>query len=332
MKVVPVSGALGAEVHDVDPFTFTADGGGSAIGPARVPGHFPTGGELDARRADGARSCLWRDQRVSGREAERCDAAELSGHQRRTRKPTRSGLLAHGRHLDCRTSELRGTARRNCARTRRRHPVGFDDCGLRGAVSLDAGFSSEASTFCTTTRASSSACKRRCQRAPIETNSVASCRDNFPPVHHPLIRTHPDTGRQALFLGGRFMRRIEELKDAESDTLLQFLSHHIEDPAFHCRWRWTPGDIAIWDERSTNHRNAADYYPQEREIRRIEVGSDRPRISPRAAGEHPRCPALHRLSPQAPDRQTRRRSSARRPGRVVGARDPLRIHATGSPR
>ncbi len=104
-------------------------------------------------------------------------------------------------------------------------------------------------------------------------------RDNFPPVHHPLIRTHPDTGRQALFLGGRFMRRIEELKDAESDTLLQFLSHHIEDPAFHCRWRWTPGDIAIWDERSTNHRNAADYYPQEREIRRIEVGNDRPHFT-----------------------------------------------------
>ena len=79
------------------------------------------------------------------------------------------------------------------------------------------------------------------------------------------------------------MRRIEELSRSESDTVLQFLGRHIEDPAFHCRWRWTSGDIAIWDERSTNHRNAADYFPQAREIRRIEIGRGRPNFQPSAA-------------------------------------------------
>ena len=118
--------------------------------------------------------------------------------------------------------------------------------------------------------------KKKMPAGPQRDELCQQLRDTFPPVCHPLIRTHPDTGRQALFLGGRFMRRIEELTEDESDTLLQFLSRHIDDPAFHCRWRWTRGDIAIWDERSTNHRNAADYYPQERQIRRIEVGSDRP--------------------------------------------------------
>jgi taurine dioxygenase len=98
----------------------------------------------------------------------------------------------------------------------------------------------------------------------------------FPPVRHPLIRTHPVTGKEILFLGGRFMRRIVELTEAESDDLLTFLTRHIDNPAFHCRWRWTPGDLAIWDERSTNHRNAADYFPQVRRIRRIEIVGEQP--------------------------------------------------------
>jgi taurine dioxygenase len=62
----------------------------------------------------------------------------------------------------------------------------------------------------------------------------------------------------------------------ESDLLLGFLQRHIQDPRFHCRWRWQPGDLAIWDERSTNHRSAGDHFPQHRSIRRIEVDGDRP--------------------------------------------------------
>lgn len=106
----------------------------------------------------------------------------------------------------------------------------------------------------------------------------------YPPVLHPLVRTHPDTGRQALFLGGRFMRRIEGMTDDESQTLLGFLLRHIEDPALQCRWRWQPGDLAIWDERSTNHRSAGDHFPQRRQIRRIEITGERPfhrRVDPR---------------------------------------------------
>jgi len=100
--------------------------------------------------------------------------------------------------------------------------------------------------------------------------------ENYPPVTHPLVRTHPETGRRALFLGGRFMRRVNGMHEAESRALLDLLARHIEDPRFHCRWRWEPGDLAIWDERSTNHRSAADHFPQARSIRRVEIAGDRP--------------------------------------------------------
>jgi taurine dioxygenase len=63
---------------------------------------------------------------------------------------------------------------------------------------------------------------------------------------------------------------------------LDLLSRHIEDPRFHCRWHWQPGDLAVWDERSTNHRSAGDYFPQVRSIRRVEIAGDRPYFDPAA--------------------------------------------------
>ncbi|MGI9600828.1 MAG: TauD/TfdA dioxygenase family protein [Acidimicrobiales bacterium] len=98
----------------------------------------------------------------------------------------------------------------------------------------------------------------------------------FPPVHHPLVRTHPDTGARALFLAGNFMRYVEGLTAAESDNLLGFLAGHLDQHRFHLRWRWHEGDVVIWDERTTNHRGVSDHFPQEREVRRIEVGGSVP--------------------------------------------------------
>ncbi|MCK9902574.1 taurine dioxygenase [Parafrankia colletiae] len=113
--------------------------------------------------------------------------------------------------------------------------------------------------------------------ATFDTELLAGrLREAFPPVRHPLVRTHPETGRHALFLGGRFMRRIDGMSEEESGALLGLLARHIDDPRFHCRWRWQPGDLAVWDERSTNHRSAADHFPQVRVVRRVEITGDRP--------------------------------------------------------
>jgi taurine dioxygenase len=107
-------------------------------------------------------------------------------------------------------------------------------------------------------------------------------RAEHPGVDHPLVRTHPDTGREALFLGGDFMRHIVGMREVESAALLRLLREHLEDARYHVRWRWSPGDLVIWDERSTNHRSAGDHFPQERLVCRCEVGRDRPFYRPAA--------------------------------------------------
>ena len=96
-------------------------------------------------------------------------------------------------------------------------------------------------------------------------------RIHYPPVLHPLVIDHPGSGRPCLYLGGQFMRRIEGLRPAESEMLLEFLRTEVSDERHQCRWHWSPGDVAIWDEWSTNHRSAGDHFPQHRSIRRIEV-------------------------------------------------------------
>ena len=63
----------------------------------------------------------------------------------------------------------------------------------------------------------------------------------FPPVVHPLVRTHPETGRDALFVAGAFMTGIDGMHDDESAVFLAFLNRHIENPNFHVRWSWRPG-------------------------------------------------------------------------------------------
>lgn len=97
----------------------------------------------------------------------------------------------------------------------------------------------------------------------------------FQPVEHPLVRTHPVSGRQALYLSG-FMTRINGVTRSESDTLIRHLNAMMDDANFQVRWTWREGDFVIWDEASTNHRALSDHYPQEREMRRCTIDGERP--------------------------------------------------------
>ncbi len=103
---------------------------------------------------------------------------------------------------------------------------------------------------------------------------------DYPPVEHPLIRTHPETGKRAILYARRFMSHIKGFTEAESEAVLEFLGNHVKEAAFHCRWQWKEGDLAIWDERSTLHRAAADHWPQRRVVRRVEIDGDRPFFDP----------------------------------------------------
>jgi taurine dioxygenase len=102
----------------------------------------------------------------------------------------------------------------------------------------------------------------------------------FPPVEHPLVRTHPVTGRPALFVSGRFMDQIVGMHRDESDALLGYLNHQVENPNICVRWRWTEGDVAVWDEAGTNHRALSDHYPAHRVMRRCTVDGGRPFFNP----------------------------------------------------
>ena len=97
-----------------------------------------------------------------------------------------------------------------------------------------------------------------------------------PPVRHPVIRSHPETGKKVIFVNALFTTHIEELSSRESEAVLHYLYQHITTPEFTCRFRWQPNSIAIWDNRSTQHKPINDYFPAHRLLQRITIDGDQP--------------------------------------------------------
>jgi taurine dioxygenase len=97
-----------------------------------------------------------------------------------------------------------------------------------------------------------------------------------PPVRHPVIRVHPETGKKVIFVNSLFTTHIEGLTAGESRAVLDFLFQHITTPEYTVRFRWEPHSIAIWDNRSTQHKPVNDYFPAHRRMERITIDGDRP--------------------------------------------------------
>jgi len=98
----------------------------------------------------------------------------------------------------------------------------------------------------------------------------------YPKATHPIVRTHAETGRKALYVNRTFTTRIIGLERNESNALLEFLFDHCEQVDFQIRFRWEKHDLAFWDNRCAMHRAVWDYWPAERKGRRVTIKGDRP--------------------------------------------------------
>jgi taurine dioxygenase len=93
---------------------------------------------------------------------------------------------------------------------------------------------------------------------------------------HPVVRTHPETGRRSLFVNGNYTRHFEGWTEAESAPLLQYLYAHASRPEFTWRHHWRPGDLLIWDNRCTQHAVIGDAAGAERVLHRVTIDGDVP--------------------------------------------------------
>jgi taurine dioxygenase len=110
----------------------------------------------------------------------------------------------------------------------------------------------------------------------IKSDGRADSREEYV-AEHPVVRTHPETGRKALYVNVAHTVRFADMTEAESAPLLAYLFAHQVRPEHTCRFVWQPGSIALWDNRCTQHNPVNDYHGHRRVMHRITLAGDRPR-------------------------------------------------------
>jgi taurine dioxygenase len=114
--------------------------------------------------------------------------------------------------------------------------------------------------------------KRGKSEAEIEAFNKA-----YPPAEHPVVRTHPETGKKGIYVNAAFTHHIVDMDPVESKTLLRHLYAQAAIPEYQCRFRWTVNALAFWDNRASQHYAASDYWPAVRRMERVTIIGDKPR-------------------------------------------------------
>ena len=105
---------------------------------------------------------------------------------------------------------------------------------------------------------------------------VTKTRAQSAEAEHPVVRTHPETGRKSLFVNDHYTLRFKDMSEQESNPLLQYLLTHAVRPEFTCRFRWQKNSIAIWDNRCLLHNPISDYFGERRYLHRVAIAGDKP--------------------------------------------------------
>jgi taurine dioxygenase len=98
----------------------------------------------------------------------------------------------------------------------------------------------------------------------------------YPKAEHPVVRTHPETGRKGIYVNRAFTQYIVGLEREESDRLLEHLYAQASIPEYQCRFRWRAHSIAFWDNRASQHYAVSDYFPAVRRMERVTIIGDKP--------------------------------------------------------
>jgi taurine dioxygenase len=122
--------------------------------------------------------------------------------------------------------------------------------------------------------------RRSMRKRGVSDDEIAALEQRYPNPEHPVIRTHPETGRKGIYVNRAFTQEIVGMDPDESAELLDVLYAQAQFPEYQVRFSWEPNSIAFWDNRACQHYAVSDYWPNVRRVERVTIVGDAPYYDP----------------------------------------------------
>ena len=118
--------------------------------------------------------------------------------------------------------------------------------------------------------------RQNMRRLGVSEERIEAWREEFPEVTHPIVRTHPVSGRKSLYVNGTFTSHIVGMSKEKSKVLLNWIYGLVNKPQYQCRFRWEENSMAFWDNRSVQHYGVPDFGDQVRHLERVTISGPKP--------------------------------------------------------